>query len=71
MMKSRLISLLVGATSLTLFAIAPASADPEVPNPPASQQGQDNGAGIGCDMGKFHSELAKEGGVGKNNGPSE
>ena len=45
---------------------APAAADPEIPNPPANPQGV--AAGIGCDMGKFHSEAAKAGGIGKNRG---
>ncbi len=66
MMKNKLFSVMVGAASLALFAVVPVAASPEVPNPPANENGSNNGAGIGCDMGKFHSELARDGNIGKN-----
>jgi len=47
---------------LSLFAMAvPASAGPE---PTGNPQGV--AAGNGCDMGPFHSDLAKQGEIGRN-----
>ncbi len=67
-MKRKLSVALLGISSLTFGFVGPVSAGPEVPMPPASAQGEANGAGIGCDMGKFHSETARDGGIGKNRG---
>lgn len=67
-MKPKIVGAFASVCAVAMFTAAPALASPEVPNPPANQNGIDNGAGIGCDMGKFHSELAKEGRIGKNKG---
>lgn len=67
-MKKKLAITAFSASALIFGIAGPVAAGPEVPNPPANANGVENGAGIGCDMGKFHSEAAKEGGIGKNNG---
>ncbi len=58
----------LAASSLTFGFAGSVSAAPAVPQPPANANGVENGAGIGCDMGKFHSETARAGGIGKNRG---
>ena len=68
LMKQKLSVALLGITALTFGFVGPVSAAPEIPNPPASAQGIENGVGIGCDMGQFHSVTAQAGKIGKNKG---
>ena len=67
-MRRKIVGAVIGVLSVALFVAGPVGADPEVPLPPANEKAYENGAGIGCDMGKFHSELAQEGKIGKNKG---
>lgn len=67
-MKRVLVAAAISVASIGAIGITSASATPEVPMPPANEKAYENGAGIGCDMGLFHSELAKDGMIGKERG---
>ncbi len=66
-MKRLLAVAAVVAASFGLMGMVPAAAGPTVPEAPNATAAE-NGAGLDCDMGPFHSELAKDGNIGKNRG---
>lgn len=66
-MKRLIACAAVAAGSLGLLGVVPAAATPTIPEAPNAKAAE-KGAGLDCDMGLFHSELAKEGKIGKNRG---
>lgn len=60
-MRKKFVAVLIAAASMMIVTAPAASAGPE---PTGNPQGE--AKGNGCDMGPFHSNLAKQGEIGKN-----